>query len=188
MCIPVLSHPDIGPPRSKRRAAHGWDVCASPQQASRSRSIAHPGLFQGRYAWQPSTRRRPPAAARQGASAGLQCASPSRPRRPLTPPGTGSGSPLTRRREPWLRVRHAARQHRPSRRPGPSTPQPHVHGWHSDTDRMFVTSRQSGISTAHVDSGAPHVYSRPRKTLQKSKKALRVTTNLKQMMYLRRAR
>lgn len=85
-------------------------------------------------------------------------------------------------------MRHADRQHRPSRRPGPSTPQPHVHGWHSDTDRMFVTSRQSGISTAHVDSGAPHVYSRPRKTLQKSKKALRVTTNLKQMMYLRRAR
>ncbi|OJD36171.1 uncharacterized protein BKCO1_13000142 [Diplodia corticola] len=119
--------------------------------------------------------------------------------RPLTPPGPGTGSPLARRREPWLRMRHAA----VSTAPSPSRSQQAQQAQQSqqsqlaatacprlvDTDRMFVTSRQSGSSTAHVDGwGTTRLQPPPQDPPPEEQNALHVTTNLKQMMYLRRAR
>lgn len=199
MRIPVPSHPDIGPPHSKRRAAHGWDVRASPASEPVSSQVVSAILDSSKAA---TVRRRlaalnPASAARSKAGSQRRppMRAPSRPPRPLTPPGPGTGSPLARRREPWLRVRHAARQHRPRRNSGPSgrcsqsqhaaTTRPRL----VDTDRMFVTSRQSGISTAHVDGwGATRLQPPPQDPPPESTNALHVTTNLKQMMYLRRAR
>lgn len=132
--------------RSGGRRTAGMSVRLSKRAGlvpSRCASVWHPGLFQGRYC-PPSTACPHPGVVRP------LCISISSSREPapassaLLSSGTPTLAPLERRHEPWVHVRHAAGQHRPSSQRTAASPGtlkrtgPRLTVGHSD--RMFVTS------------------------------------------------
>lgn len=109
-------------------------------------SVWHPGLFQGRYCPPSTGALNPASAAREPA--------PASNARPLAAPTPGTRRPAAPRAVGCSAPRRPSAPPQRAETTGPR--------FAVDADRMFVTSRQSGSSTAHVDGGAPHVYSRPR--------------------------
>ncbi|KAH7061082.1 hypothetical protein B0J12DRAFT_280633 [Macrophomina phaseolina] len=149
---------------------------------SRCASVWHPGLFQGRYCPPPTACRHPglvrspcissSSSSRQGASAGLQHHS--------RPPGSASPLPRHSHLRPSRAPPRAMGACAPRRRSAPpqqpadssqsrrtETKTSTVDGWTQIACLSPRLRRQSGSSTAHVDGGAPHVYSRPRNCLSR---------------------